>query len=297
MSENKKPEVFRRKTKINVPLCFGAIGKIEAFFFLLNFALGILAAWKMKKFFDNEDFSLKTISFGEFFFSFLVALLFVLWVVYFVKSPKGKRIFFKTIFLFSVIFGGLSFFNLWLGPFLSLFLVFLLAFLWLKKRTVWLHNLFLTFALAGVAARLGLDLSPQVVILAMLLFSFYDYVAVYKTKHMVKIAEEMIADEAIFGIVIPQKISDFKVDLKTLQLTRHRFLVVGAGDIAFPLLLAVSFVPAGLFHSIISTLFSFVGFSSGSFIFSRQKERKPMPGLPPIAFFSFLGYLVIKLVF
>ncbi len=268
---------------------------LEAGLFLLTLLLGLLAGWKLKELYQEWIIVPEPLSIWKFLFSFVIATLFVLWFVYFVRLNKGKKIFFKILFLLAGILGNLFFFSLWFLDIVCFVLVFILTILWFKKPSLFFHNLFLIFAIAGIGSRLGLSLEAKAVILLLIIFSVYDYLAVYKTKHMVKMAEEMVSQKAILGIVVPQRISDFKTDLKNVR-PGGRFLVLGAGDIVFPLIFAVSLLNQGFFQAFSVILFSFVGLSASFLFFVSQKKRKPMPALPPIAFFSIIGYLLSILV-
>lgn len=112
---------------------------------------------------------------------------------------------------------------------------------------------------------------------------------------MVKMAKEMLQHKAIVGFIIPQKLSDFSTQLKKVKVG-GKFLILGGGDIVFPLILAVSLIPQSTLHALIIAFFSVIGLFAGFLIFISQKTRAPMPALPPIALFSILGYLLTKVL-
>jgi len=267
----------------------------EIFLFSLSLALGILASIRLNEIFKSLEITPSRITIWQFIIYFILVTLLLVLVVYFLKFRKGKKIFFKGMFLFTVAFGNLLFFGLWLPGILSFGLVILLIILLLKINSLVIHNLVLIFAIAGVGASLGLRLKPEMVILLLLIFSVYDYIAVYKTKHMVKIAKEMVTQKAILGIVIPQEISELQTRIKKVK-PGGRFLVLGAGDIIFPLILSSSLVPQSISNSLIVALFSLIGLFFGFLIFISKKIRQPMPALPPIALFSIIGYLITKII-
>ena len=267
----------------------------EIFLFSLSLALGILASIRLNEIFKSLEITPSRITIWQFIVYFILVTLLLVLVVYFLKFRKGKKIFFKGMFLFTVAFGNLLFFGLWLPGILSFGLVILLIILLLKINSLVIHNLVLIFAIAGVGSSLGLRLKPEMVILLLLIFSVYDYIAVYKTKHMVKIAKEMVTQKAILGIVIPQEISELQTRIKKVK-PGGRFLVLGAGDIIFPLILSSSLVPQSISNSLIVALFSLIGLFFGFLIFISKKIRQPMPALPPIALFSIIGYLITKII-
>jgi len=73
-------------------------------------------------------------------------------------------------------------------------------------------------------------------------------------------------------------------------------LVLGGGDIIFPLILCSSLIPQGIANSLIVGLFALVGLFVSFLFFIGQKTRKPIPALPPIALFSIIGYLITKVI-
>ncbi|MCZ2845672.1 MAG: presenilin family intramembrane aspartyl protease, partial [Candidatus Bathyarchaeota archaeon] len=121
----------------------------------------------------------------------------------------------------------------------------------------------------------------------------YDFIAVYKTKHMVKMAKSMIESRAILGIVIPKKFIDFKKRLQDVEIggDKKDCLILGSGDIIFPLILSASLLPQGIVKSGIILIFSIVGLFFG-FILFLKLGKKPMPALPPLALSSIIGYAI-----
>lgn len=267
----------------------------EAFLFALNMALGILAGLRLKEIFEIQKIFPQPISVIELILYFVLATAFLLLVIYFFKRRKAKGVFFKIIFALTLGLGNFYFFGLWLPGIIVIPLIIVLIIFLFKKTSLLLHNAALLFAAAGIGAGLGMQLTPLAVVLLLAIFSVYDFIAVYKTKHMVKMAEVMLEHRAILGIVVPQKISDFRAQLKEVE-PGGRFLVLGAGDIVFPLILVVSVLPFSVVDSLVVAIFSLIGLLAGFLIFISKKERTPMPALPPIALFSVIGYLLTILV-
>ena len=117
----------------------------------------------------------------------------------------------------------------------------------------------------------------------------YDFIAVYKTKHMVAMAKEMIEKKVVLGFIIPKEIRYFKDNLDKVK-SGGNFIILGGGDVVFPALLAVSIIPQSFLKSLVVVLFSLIGAFLSYWIFTREKE--PIPALPPIAFVSIAGYLI-----
>jgi len=268
---------------------------IEAFLFCLTLGLGIAAAFRMNEIFKIQKVNIPQISFSQFILNFLLATLFIFLILRFVKFEKEKGTIFKILFILAVSLGGLLFLETWLPEPLSLIFVFVLIFWWLKKPSVLIQDLLIILGIAGTGSILGLSLNPLMVILLLVIFSIYDFIAVYKTKHMVRMAKAMLESRAILALVIPPNIFGFRESLEKIQ-PGGKFLILGGGDIAFPLIFSVSLIPSGILHSFIVALFSLIGLFASFWFFTKQKERKPIPALPPIALFSIIGYLITKIL-
>ena len=274
-----------------------SLGGIFNLFFLfsLTLALGVLVALRLVKFFEIQEEKIAPVSLGQFLLNFLLALL-LMGAIFFLgkKFKKRKRVLLKTLFLATTGLGSLISLGVFVGDF-AILLVLVLLLLWLKKPSVFLQDILVIFGIAGAGSFLGIRLSPKTVVLLLAIFSIYDYLAVYKTKHMVKMAKEMIEEGAIVGLVLPLKISDFSASLKEVR-PGGRFFVLGGGDVAFPLLLSCSLLTEGLTSSLVVAAFSLLGLFFGFLIFTQQKSRRPIPALPPIALFSIIGYLITLII-
>jgi presenilin-like A22 family membrane protease len=267
----------------------------QVFLFSLTLILGITASLKLNKISTIQNNPLPPLSFWWFIFYFLLATFFIFSLVKFVKFKRRKRILFRFIFILTLFWGTFLLFGLWTSDFFALAFTFILIFAWFKNRSVLIHNLVVILSLAGIGSVLGLQLVPQTVILLLLVLSIYDFVAVYKTKHMVIMAKEMIKSGVVPGLIIPQEISDIKKKLKEVK-PGGKFLILGGGDVIFPLLLCVSLVPEGVFISLIVAFFTLIGLFLSFWIFISRRSRQPMPALPPIALFSIIGFLITRLV-
>lgn len=284
--EEVKPVVIRNPWKIFF---------WEAFLFCLTLGLGIVASFKISKILKTEEIVLPSVSFWQFLFYFLLATFFIFLVSLFRKFKRGKSVLFKSIFILAIFWGGSLLFSLWLPDIPALILIVILIFWWLKRPSIFIHDLSVILGIAGIGAILGLRLTPWLVVSLLIILSIYDFIAVYKTKHMVKMAKEMIATGTILALIIPQKISDFKTDLKEIR-PGGKFLILGGGDVAFPLLLCTSLISEGVIDSLVVAIFALGGLFVSFWLFISQKIRRPIPALPPIALFSIIGFLITLLI-
>lgn len=268
---------------------------IEAFLFCLTLGIGIATAFKISKILELREIEVPKVSFWDFIFSFTLATLFIFLIIWLVRIKKQKGIIFRILFILTVFWGGALLLSAWIPDIPSLFLMGVLIFWWWRRPSVLVQDLCVVLGIAGVGSVLGLTFTPEMVVVFLIVFSIYDFIAVYKTKHMIKMAKEMIESKAILGLVIPANISDFTETLKEVK-PGGKFLVLGGGDIVFPLLFCSSLIPYGVLDSLIVAFFSLIGLLASFLFFMSQKKRRPIPALPPIALFSIIGYLITRIL-
>jgi len=269
---------------------------IESILFCFTLSLGIICAIRTQGVFSVQKIESPPVSFFQFILYFFLATFFILFIFYFIRRKTIKGKIYKFLFVFASFFSSLIFFESIFPEPIPLILVFLLIFWWIKAPIILNQNLLMIFSLAGIGANMGLILKPEVVILILIVLSIYDFIAVYKTKHMVKIAKEMIETGTILGLVFPFEFSDFLESTKKIKPGEGRFLILGGGDVAFPLIFSVSVLELGIFRSFLVALFSLFGVIANFLFFIKQKEKKPIPALPLISLFSIIGYFFVSIL-
>lgn len=167
-----------------------------------------------------------------------------------------------------------------------------LAFAAVKIIFPTLKNLAAVLATAGVGVIFGISLGIIPVILLLVLLSFYDVVAVFKTKHMVKMAEVLIKHDLAFTVSATLKKGEPRFSEKG---DRNR-IDLGTGDMVAPIMLEVS----ALSISPIAALFVGIGASVALILLMYFAMRKKivLPALPPIVLgmvIAFVLGLVLKL--
>lgn len=264
----------------------------ELFLFGLTQVLGILIA--RRYLFGGETAALSSpevslhFSLTDFIFTTALIALFV-WMM--LRKNRATRVLFR-VFFFLVILGGLQIvLNAFLSPVISLLLTVLLIAVMLSAHQVMIQNLLVLVAIAGVGLVIGLSITPLIAVSALLILSFYDILAVYVTKHMVKMAEGMVNAGAIFGFIIPLQFSGLKEKIEKVK-PGDKFMILGSGDIALPLILAVSVLRASMAAAWMVAIFSVLGLFITHLLFVNQKQRRPMAALPPIAMMAIVGYLI-----
>jgi len=289
------PEFKSNNSLKNFPDNIWKVFIIEAFLFLLTLGLGIIASFQINQILKVEKLEIPKISFFQFMLYFLFGTLFIFLFVRFFKYGKSKTVIFKTLFVLTIFWGGILLLSIWIGDVFALILITLLLFWWWKWPSIFIQDLCMILAMAGAGSVLGLTFTPEVIVILLIIFSIYDFIAVYKTKHMVEMAKEMIRSRAILGLIVPPDLASFKQNLKQVK-PGGKFMVLGGGDVVFPLLLCSSLVSSGILNSLIVALFSLIGLFAGFLFFISQKQKKAIPALPPIALFSIIGYFITKIL-
>lgn len=197
---------------------------------------------------------------------------------------------FRLFLILVVVAGSQLFFAMFVPTPWDLALAALIAILMFTVRRVITHDIGVILGISGVAALLGLSVTPITALMVVMLLSIYDIVSVYKTKHMVALAEHMVASGAIFGFLIPLKTADFFS--ANLGDVRSTSMILGSGDIGLPIMFAASMVTSSLQSAVIVGAFSLAGLFVTHLLFVNQDGRHPMAALPPIATASILGYLI-----
>ncbi len=233
---------------------------------------------------------------GFSFYDLAIIVIFVLFLIFIVRKFKLVSLVFFRVFLTVVVFAGAqAMLAIWFSPLISAFIAVLLLILFWFFNNVFLQDLVMVLTFAGVGAVLGISLTPETIILILVILSFYDIIAVYKTKHMVELAEAMIQSRAIFGFVVPASFGGFKERMTRVS-PGEQFMILGSGDVILPLLLSASLVRTSVSQSVIVAFFSALGLFLMHLIFTNQKIRRPMAALPPIAAMAILGYLIISIM-
>lgn len=263
----------------------------ELLLFSATLMIGIFSAYR------NITSSVPTII-PEVKFGWGDAVFLAMLVLFFIFFSKYQRVvsFAFKLFLVLIVFSGTSaVMSTLFSPPWDIWISFLIVAVFMSIKNVLIHNVGIILAVAGIGSLLGLAISHGTAVVAMVILSFYDIIAVYVTKHMIKMAKTMMESGAIFGFLIPSQVSGFFSHKKEAQAqvgVGGQFMILGSGDIGLPVVLASSLVRYSLGGAIIVAVFSLAGLFLTHLIFVNQKERKPMAALPPIATMSIVGYFV-----
>jgi len=258
------------------------------------FLIGVISIFSAAKIYSSSfisEIQAPAISWWQFLLAFGVGTAIVLGLSRIMHGGFLLRLF----FLFAIFSGTFVTFNIFIADFWAFIFSLCLVSLYVIWPYVWLHNLVLILTLPGIAALLGVSFNPWAVVFILIFMSVYDYVAVYKTRHMVKMARAMIKGRAIFAMIFPEHWRGFKSRLNEAR-PGEGFMMLGTGDFVFPLIMAVSAYSVSANSAWLVFSFALLGLLLMHLIFVSQKIRRPMPALPPLAASAILGF-IISIVF
>jgi presenilin-like A22 family membrane protease len=223
--------------------------------------------------------------------SFILAVTIIFMAIKFLKGKFG----FKLLFVFLIVVGSKTIFSAMFSDFVSTILALVVVALWVGLPYVLMHNLAIVLAISGISAELGFAVSFTTILVLMAVLSIYDVLAVYQTKHMITMFKDLMDRGVVLSIIIPIKFQDF---LKRTDIAHPKkgFMFLGTGDLAFPLIFAIS----ALKFSMHSSLFIIGGATVGAalvfYLLVNQTQRRALPALPPIAICSFVGFVLSLII-
>jgi len=176
---------------------------------------------------------------------------------------------------------------------------------------------------AGTITMLGVSFVPLIIIIFMILAAIYDAWAVYKSKHMLELADTMVGLELPVMLVAPHK-GKMQPKSKMNENKNRQFqqsaqiepiqdggrlgetMLMGLGDVIFPGLLCISAMtwlpetdgPMGWSGSIWVALGTMVGSLIGYCVLMTYVARgRPQAGLPLLNGGAIIGYIISAAIF
>ena len=148
-----------------------------------------------------------------------------------------------------------------------IFVLALVLYRHFNPSNILLKNSFAVLAASGVAAVVGVSLGLVPILVFMVLLAVYDYIAVFKTKHMIVLAKKIQGSGLSMTAEIPT--------------SKHSFQL-GTGDLAIPVAAGIS---TTLFLSPIAGAMAFLGAFGGilwTITYVSSNVGKALPAIPPI---------------
>lgn len=167
----------------------------------------------------------------------------------------------------------------------------------IRENEWYITNIVGVFMSAGLASLWGLLLNVWYSVALLAVFAVYDYISVYRTKHMISLAKAAVDEKLPMLFVFPSS-NDFSMkDVTWDDRPEGGVMMLGFGDIALPSILVASSAIYGLYTSIAFLLFPLIGglIGMGALLFLNIK--KPAPGLPLINSGTIIGFLIAFMLF
>lgn len=204
---------------------------------------------------------------------FLVILLATIIIIVFAKF--NISFLWKVWFFMAVVVTLSISLSTILNNIIAFILALALAFFKVVKRNIILHNLTELLIYGALAAVLAPVLNITIGIILLVIISFYDIIAVWGTKYMVKLAKFQTKLKLFAGLMIPYK---------------NNIAILGGGDIGFPLIFTGILLRDYGFKSIIITVTATIALF---ILLYKAEKKKYYPAMPFIAFGCLIGYLAL----
>lgn len=196
-----------------------------------------------------------------------------------------------------------------LNKYVALGIAFVLAVWKIWRPNIIVHNLTEVLVYSGIALLIVPILDVFYASLLLIVIAIYDAYAVWKSKHMVKMANFQTESKLFAGLLIPYPGTKVKMQgkpelkIKSVQKpTEGRSAILGGGDIAFPMLFAGVVMDSLLqdgFSKLIAYAQSLIIVAAATIalflLFYYAKKDTFYPAMPFIAAGCFVGYGLVLL--
>ena len=152
---------------------------------------------------------------------------------------------------------------------------------------------------AGISSLFGVSMTVLPALLLLLVLAVYDAISVYKTRHMVSLAEGVISIKAPLLFVVPRS-KDYsfrkdQVSVSSQEGGKRGAYFLGLGDAIIPTILVISAnwsLSAASYHGInLPSFGAMLGTYLGFLFLMTTSRDKPQAGLPFLNSGVILGFL------
>ncbi len=218
---------------------------------------------------------------------------------------------FKVGFLWKLWFFGAIWLTLLVafGAFMPMMIAIVLALglaLWkIIRPNVYVQNLTELFVYGGLAAIFVPIMNIFAAVMMLLLISVYDMYAVWKSKHMVKLAKFQSKQKIFAGLLIPYALPKREIKKKGRKvkekLVKIKTAVLGGGDIGFPLIftgvILKELIEKGASFPFLKSLIVTVCVTGALLLlFLKSEKDKFYPAMPFITIGCLVGYAIVLLL-
>lgn len=219
----------------------------------------------------------------------LAAVVYLKRYIYLIFKAFESLAIFATALIVFAVFGSSLPIPAWLVSWLVLVAAVAVVVLRIVyAKHLWLRNFSSVIAVAGAGALIGVSLGILPVLLFLVLLAVYDFIAVFKTKHMVTLAKSLTKKNLSFTYAMPTK--------------KHTF-ELGTGDMVMPLAFAVSVLsayapmyafPMNLVPSV-AVLGAALAGQLATIEYSSRHVGTALPALPPQVIAMIVAFGLVKL--
>ena len=269
---------------VNLILLFVIITQILGLYLGIQYNDAI-AAGKMSSAVENPE------SIGSALFLFGAILVMTIIILFAVRYWGNFMIYLENFVIFTILI--LFFDSILPIPVLTLYFAFGLVLLKIFNQSEIVRNLIGVICGATVGALLGASLGIIPALSFFLILVIYDFISVFITKHMIKLAETVTKNPSSLMFSSAHKFSKpVKISGKFKKVHVFR---LGLGDAIIPLIFIVSALRT---FGIVHALFAMAGCWISLYILFRYitKHPRPLPALPFLFPGTIAGFLLAFLV-
>lgn len=210
----------------------------------------------------------------------------------------------KGWYFFAVLVALMISFGVYFNSYISFIIALILALIKILKPNVYFHNLTEILIYTGIALVFVPLFSLFWISMLLILISFYDMYAVWKSKHMIKLAKFTTESKLFAGFNINYGMSKGKVEIVSKATKKsHKSAILGGGDVFFPLLftgVVMENLVKNNFSLINSFLISLIVVITStialSVLFYYSKKGKFYPAMPFLSIGCFIGLGLVWLI-
>ncbi len=210
----------------------------------------------------------------------------------------------KIIFFFSVTLTLAIAFAAFINPITAGLLAIVISFWRLYKPNPLVHNISEVFIYGGLAAFVVNIFNLFAAFMLLIIVSVYDYISVYKTKHMVKLAQFQSKSKVFAGLFIPYQMEKIAIKTSSRQKTSKQKLkgsvaVLGGGDIGFTLIFAGVVMKSLMLKETIligfikTLIIPVLATFALLFLLVKGQQNKFYPAMPMLTLGCFIGYFIV----
>ena len=233
--------------------------------------------------------------------SIFIGTILVLLLVKFNKPLIWKIWFFATVWLTLAIA-----FAAFINNIIAAVLALAISILKLYKPQIIIQNISEVFIYGGLAAIFVPIINLFAAFMLLIVISIYDFIAVYKTGHMIQMAKFQSKSKVFAGLVIPYEKVKIPTEGKSLKTSaqgkKSKVAVLGGGDIGFTLIFAgvvmkdlmlKETILAGFLKTSVIPVFVSIALL---ILLIKGQENKFYPAMPVLSLGCLLGYLVVLFI-